>query len=359
MNNSKNSTVIIQVICAVIFCTFSFFYLYFYQADILTATQHILSNGATHYNRAIGSFIIIVVLQLLQLTVFALSGLNKHTHALTYFPSFLVLTVLTSANFYQPDNILGLWKWIIIPLLVVYGGIIIVVKKFHSLESNKQSKNFCSPLIWTNLLILVVMCFLTGALSNSNSIQHYRAKIERHLEKRDYKEALLVGAKSPDTDASLVMLRAYALAKEGLLGERIFEYPLIGESTVLEPNKKGVSTLFYPQLEIQRFISGKAADDYRLCAYLLNKDLISFSSSVKQCYDLRSDTLPKHYCEALVLCNRKLYTKKTGYRNEVMEADFEDFQKLRAISNPYQRHSAIKKAYGNTYWYFFYYGRKE
>lgn len=358
MNNSKNSTIIIRVICAVIFCTFSFFYLYFYQADILTATQHILSGGATHYNRTIGAIIIVVVLQLLQLVIYALSGLYKQTHALTYFPSFLVLTILTSARFDQHDNILGLWKWIIIPLLVVYVGVIIVVKKFQLLESNKQSKNFCSPLTWTNLLLFVVMCFLTGALSNGDKIQHYRAKIERLLEKRDYKGALLVGAKSPDTDANLVMLRAYALAKEGLLGERIFEYPMIGNSTVLEPNKN-VSTLFYPQLEIQRFISGKAADDYRLCAYLLNKDLISFTHSVKQCYDLQSNTLPKHYCEAQVLCNRKLYTKETAYKNAVMEADFEDFQKLRTISNPYQRHSAIKKAYGNTYWYFFYYGMRE
>lgn len=326
---------------------------------MLTATQHILSGGVTHYNRTIGAIIIVVVLQLLQLAVYALSGLYKHTHALTYFPSLLALTVLTSARFDHLENIFGLWKWIAIPLLVVYVGVIIVVKKFQSLESAKQSRSICTSLTWTNLLILATMCFLTGALSNGNSIQHYRARIEYLLEKSNYKEALLVGAKSPYTDTNLVMLRAYALAKEGLLGERLFEYPMIGNSMVLEPNKKGVSTLFYPQLEIQRFISSKAADDYRLCAYLLDKDLVSFAQSVGQCYDLQSDTLPKHYGEALILCNRKLSTKEAQYQNTVLETDYKDFQKLRAIPNPYQRHYTIKKAYGNTYWYFFYYGTRE
>ena len=37
-----------RTLCAVLFITFTFTYLYFYQADVMMATQHLLSGGQTH-----------------------------------------------------------------------------------------------------------------------------------------------------------------------------------------------------------------------------------------------------------------------------------------------------------------------
>lgn len=40
---------LVKVICAILFCVFTFSYLFFYQADILRVTQHIASGGQTFY----------------------------------------------------------------------------------------------------------------------------------------------------------------------------------------------------------------------------------------------------------------------------------------------------------------------
>ena len=58
----KALTFPMRLLCAIVFCTFSFCYLYFYQADILAVEQHLLSGGKTHYDRTIGAVLITVAL---------------------------------------------------------------------------------------------------------------------------------------------------------------------------------------------------------------------------------------------------------------------------------------------------------
>ena len=53
-----------QVVCAIAFWVFSFVYLYFYQTEVLSAGQHVLSGGRTYYQRLIGAFLITLVLYL-------------------------------------------------------------------------------------------------------------------------------------------------------------------------------------------------------------------------------------------------------------------------------------------------------
>ena len=66
-----------KVACAVTFCVFSLVYLLFYQCDVLTAGQHVLSGGQTHYNRFVGAFLITLVLYLLQMAVANYAKLTK------------------------------------------------------------------------------------------------------------------------------------------------------------------------------------------------------------------------------------------------------------------------------------------
>ena len=54
------------VTCAIVFLTFTFCYLFLYQAESLAYLQHTLSGGKTHYDRTIGAVIITFVLQLIQ-----------------------------------------------------------------------------------------------------------------------------------------------------------------------------------------------------------------------------------------------------------------------------------------------------
>ena len=53
-----NNSTLYKFMCAIVFILFTFIYLYFFQADLLFMIQHVLSGGATHYNRTIGTFII-------------------------------------------------------------------------------------------------------------------------------------------------------------------------------------------------------------------------------------------------------------------------------------------------------------
>ena len=71
-----------RTLCAVLFITFTFTYLYFYQADVMMATQHLLSGGQTHYERTIGAVLITVALYVLHLGVLAVTKLTHRAHSL-------------------------------------------------------------------------------------------------------------------------------------------------------------------------------------------------------------------------------------------------------------------------------------
>ena len=49
--------------CAIVFLTFSFVWLYCFQADVLAAAQHVLSKGLTSYKPLVGALLITLVLQ--------------------------------------------------------------------------------------------------------------------------------------------------------------------------------------------------------------------------------------------------------------------------------------------------------
>ena len=115
----NGSTVTIRVMCAIVFLTFSFCWLYFFQSDQLAMTQHVLSGGLTHYNSILGTLIIIAVLMLLQLLVFRVFRLTKRSHALTYVPSMMLLALISEAS-RQIQSGGGLSVWIfVLPVLVL------------------------------------------------------------------------------------------------------------------------------------------------------------------------------------------------------------------------------------------------
>jgi hypothetical protein len=74
--------------------------------------------------------------------------------------------------------------------------------------------------MWLNLLILNLFFLFVGLASNGNDIFHYRMRIENLLGKGEFDKAISVGVKSDESDASLTMLRIYALSRVGQLGEK-------------------------------------------------------------------------------------------------------------------------------------------
>ena len=352
-----NGTAALRVVCAVVFCLFTFCYLYFYQADILYAEQHLLSGGKTTYDRTIGAVLITVVLLALQIGVFSLTRIAKSAHFITYVPSFLVLTILTD---YSPDAdgtfSFGSWPWIAIIVLIVLAVIVFIVRQIQTIEPVGSTGLF-SRIMWINMLGITVMAFLTGALSNGDDVFHYRMKMEMCLVRGQYNEALQVGKHATATDESLTMLRAYTLAHENKLGDQLFQYSLAGGSSALQPRGSHVCTILFDDRYIKNMARRRKATDYKLCASLLDGDLEAFAKLITEHYDTDSAQIPRHYREALILYTRTRTNPIVAYHDEILDTDYKDFITLERqhADNAIERAAAVSDVYHGTYWHYYRY----
>lgn len=376
-----NNGTLLQTACAIVFLLFVFVYLYFFQADLLSMVQHVLSGGATHYDRTIGTVIITAVLYLVHIGARRLGGLDRVCHALSYFPSLLLLAALTDVEVdFSVSPLRGLWLWLAPLLLAVYVFLSLAVK-YNWIETLLHSYSAPISVLWKNLLLMACMFIAVCLCGNNDSVLHYRLRVERLLGSGAYSKALMVGEKSDETDASLTMLRAYALSRSGQLGERLFEFPLTGGSYALLPDGKGVRCLLYPEDRIVRALSirkkgdmtpmeyllyiernglgRKPVTDYILCGYLLDRNIDAFVNAIRRKYSLTSPSLPKHYKEALTLYTHLRSNPVLVYHNEVMDADYADFQNLEhKYTDARERESYVRDMYGDTYWFYYFYHRK-
>jgi hypothetical protein len=375
--NHNNSTVTVRVICAIVFSVFTFLYLYFYQANVLAATQHVLSNGVTHYSRFVGAVLITFFLQLLQIGVNSIARLSHRTHSLTYFPSCLLLAFITDArtNITEPFSI-GAWVWVIPLLLIAFSVAVFFARAFQPYEPEMLNSGLLSRCSWINLLVLAFMFLFVGLVSNGNEIFHYRMNMEVCLNDGDYAKALTIGDKSDALDASLTMLRVYALSREGQLGERLFSYPVYPSSEALLPSFIS-ECVMYPTDSIYRYLGAvpkqklkpmqfltalckyhklkSTAHDYILCGYLLDKNIDAFVRELPKFYKI-DEHLPKHYQEALTLYTHLRTSPIIIFHSSVMDTDFQDFTDLQnQYSDKTIRKNYVHDAYGNTYWFFYFY----
>ena len=368
----------VRGMCALVFVVFSFLWLYFFQADVLYVTQHALSGGQTRYDRLWGAVLITLVLGLLQSGVYRLVRLNKRAHALTWFPSMLLLAVLTSAS---PDIDLhftfGSWQWLF-PLLVALW--LVGVWMAYNAEANESfaSSGLFSRRMWINLLTMALMACGVAVCSNTNAVFHFRTHAEVALLYGDDDEALRVGQRSLETDGHLMMVRMYALSRKGQLGERLFTYPVVPSSEVMLPTTPAARLMIYPIDSLYRhlgaiprsdmrpmdylqalFRTGQAkpaAVDYLLCGYLIDRDLDSFASEIGRHYAI-NDSLPRYYREALVLYTHQRHHPVLVYQDSVLDVDYQDFRKLEAeCPSENERKGKMLEKYADSYWCYYSYG---
>ena len=374
--DKDSSTITIRVMCAIVFVLFAWGWLYNFQADALAMTQHVLSGGLTHYNRIVGAVIITVVLMILQLIIHRAVKLHKRFHALTYGPSILMLAMLTgiSQTIDQGESFnysLG----VVIILAVVWVVLIFFARMYDNIEKELMF-SLLSRSMWVNLLIMVVMIASVAWIGNTNIVFQYRMKVEGNLMRGNYQEALKVGKKSLESDADLLMLRMYALARCGEMGEHLFEYPITGNSSDILPTNGKTKMLLCPTDSLYRFmgarpaetmepqrylamlqrrdsVNNKAIADYLLCGYLIDKKLDSFAQTVGDYYTLDAH-LPKHYREALTLYMHSRSNPLVNFKVPVMEEDYANYQELKQqYQDTMERKTRVSEEYRGTYWYFF------
>ena len=345
-----------QLVCAISFWVFSFVYLYFYQAEVLAAGQHVLSEGRTYYHRLIGAILITLTLYLLQRLVAYLVPLYKRGHALTYFPSLLILTLITD---FSPstgkESSLNGW-WIAVPVLaILYGAVVWVLRQIEPYEPEDAGRGLLSRTTWINLLTMCVMFMGVGIFSNGDESFHYRMRIEQLINQGNYDEALQVGRRSMATDPPLTMLRAHALSHQGLLGDRFFQYPVAEGLEQLAADSASMQAILIPDSVIRSWSeTPRARVDNRLMNLLLNKELGSFAAVVGKVYP--DSLMPKHFAEALVHYHYYSGQPMKELNDHVTETDFLDFRKMEKEQQGKGIRSQLRRTFGNTYWYYYKYG---
>ena len=380
--------------CATVFVAFTFAWLYFFQADTLAVGQHALSGGQTHYDRLVGALLITLALLLLRTAVYALTRLRTYAHALVYLPSFLALAVVTDIS---PDIdlhfSLGAWWWVVPAVLLAWAAVAYLARGFQPFERDLDGTGFFSRLMWVNVLLMALMMVGVVSVGSGNAVFHYRAHAETALRQGQLDEALRVGRRSLETDESLTMLRAYALSRQGQLGERLFQYPVSGTGADLLPMQGSRSRLaLYPADSLYRHLGARprqgmttaqylsalerlAADslradslpgvnqravaDYRLCGLLVDRRIDDFARMINRYYEV-NDQLPRHYREALILYAHLRSAPVVLYTEPVMETDFADLQSLEAqYADAAERRLKVAEKYRGSYWYYYEYEKRD
>lgn len=376
----NNSTMGIRLMCAIVFVIFSFGWLYFFQQDLLAMAQHVLSGGVTHYNRLVGALLITLVLFILQMVVYGVTQLKRRAYALTYGPSMLLLGIITDVS--QGDGG-GLTRetswWLILLLAVVWGVLVLLARVLQEVEEKDEVTLFSRSMLY-NMVVMTLLMMCVAWISNTNAVFHYRMKAEQCLLDGDAAGALQAGRRSLEGDEHLLMLRMYALAREGQLGEHLFEFPVTGNSSQMLPTDSLSQMMMYPVDSLYKFIGArpvgrmspvrylqlverrdtvvnKTVGDYLLCASLIDRQLDRFVAMLGRYYAI-DDHLPKHYREALTLYTHLRSHPLVVYHNSVMDEDYANLTELeRQYADDTERKGKVEEQYRGTYWYYYRYGQ--
>ena len=142
---------------------------------------------------------------------------------MTYIPSLLFLTFLTDVDTHLDEGFRMGWWALILPVILISSGVLMwYAKQLEPYEPETPTKGILSRVTWINVLTLSAAFFLVGLFSNHNDVFHYRASAERALVDSSYTKALEIGKEAHVTDSSLTMIRIYALAMKGELGDHLF-----------------------------------------------------------------------------------------------------------------------------------------
>ena len=221
-------------------------------------------------------------------------------------------------------------------------------------------------------------------MCDANDVRNYEVRAARLINEKAYDEALEVGDRSLAESQYLTALRSFAAAhsEEGL-GNRLFRFPLPSDAsarTLLLLRADSARILFRPDslfaelslppydgktspikylAQSSRLDSSRVARDYYLCALLLNRDLETFVSECPRFYCI-PDSLPRHYAEALILYDRFHPEYELKGLDSHIVANYWDFkEKEKSISSPVARRNLLRREFGNTYWWYYFYNKED
>lgn len=380
-NNEKNKYMwrVAKLCSTLLFALFSFFYLYSMQSELLACFQYILSDGLTSYSPFVGSMLLTLLLVFVGEVLAYAWGLPMAFVALSYFPSAILLALISGGSPVQ-GGISGsgiLWGWL--AFVLVLGSVAVILLRKYASYIVREKYQYTD--MWPNAVFLTLLFLFVGAAGNSNEALHYQLKAERLLCEERYDEIAELRCPSSRPAPVFCAIRSLALAHEHRLGDELFRVPQTQKAMGLMASGRdflscdSLEYRFYemwgarpgkhivnnPELFFKMVVDRHVADtlqnsvvaDYYLCSLLLDRKLDQFAAEVGEYY-LLNDSLPRHYREALVLYKRLRTNPVCIYENESLEEDYSDFLSLsREKALPEVRRNRMRKAYGKTYWYYY------
>jgi len=371
-------TRVISTGCGTLFALYSFLYLYFLQGNVTEALHFSLSHGRTAYSIFWSALVITFFLMLLRWGINAVLKLSGPWIALSYYPPALLLGVLTDVDrsVFQGGGFAPYWSWLLPLLSVVYVSLALILRR---VERNKEWNNVLD-MYSLNAGIFAVGCLVPVLIGNTDMYFHHELAVEHAIRHGEYAKALNVGKKSLKATKTLTVLRAYAMASFDSLGEKLFEYPqtyksaglLFDANTPPEELLHFNADTLYCRIGAKHDAGEKNMDylsriskidsipqtgkQYYLCALLLEKRLVDFCQAIQTVYP-EGRALPKHYREALLLCEREL----PGYRSHIddltLRQKLDEFFEKRRSEYPSElaEQNLMRRDYGRTYWWYYYY----
>ena len=375
--NRRRTARIIAVASGLLFSVFSITYLSVFQKDVMEALHYSLAQGKTVYAPWVSAVLITIVLLLVRLLINGLTNLKGPLKALSYFPSCLLLGVLTDVghDVYHGGGIADVWSWMLPLVLVLYVAIAWLLARAARLWLNPEiSDGF---VVNSNLLTLLLLCFMTVGIGNDNIHFHHELQVEEALRRQEYGRALEVAGKTMDPSRNLTALRAYAMSRQGTMGEDLFRYPqlygaaglLMGTSNekALRLNADSLSVylgaepaLGEPALDFFRRICHEETGnyttlDYYLSALLLEKKLDEFVKEFEALYTVR-DSIPLYYNQALFLHAKKHGASTEEITNESLEELWDKYRmKKEELSGQRGEANRMRREFGDTYWWYYQY----
>ena len=375
--NSRRTARILTVACGLLFSLFSIVYLSVFQKDVMEALHYSLAQGKTVYAPWITAVLVTVVLLVLRWAINGLVGLKGPLKSLSYFPCFLLLGVLTDVghNVYNGGGIDAVWAWLLPLLLLLHLALGWLLARVDRLWLNPEMRE--SITVNSNLLVLLLLCFMTIGIGNTDIHFHHELQMEEALRKRDYETARRIAEKTMDPNRNLTALRAYALSREGTMGEYLFRYPqLYGAAGLLmgTSDEKALrlnADSLYVYLGARPALGESAMDffericeeesgnyttlDYYLSALLLEKKLDEFVTSFKELYMVR-DSVPRYYRQALFLYGKMHGQAASETPDEAMEALWDKYSKKKEeLTGHRGEGNRMRREFGDTYWWYYQY----
>ena len=383
MNNEKTNihkrrtARIIAVASGLLFSVFSVVYLSVFQKEVMEALHYSLAQGKTVYAPWMSAIIGTIVLLVLRWGINVLVGLKGPLKALSYFPPCLLLGVLTDVGHgvYHGEGISAQWAWLLPLLLVLHVVIGKLLARVCKLWVNPDLEE--GIMVNSNLFILFFLCLMTACIGNSNIHFHHELKVEEALRKQDYEMAREVGVKSMDPSRNLTALRAYAMSREGTMGEYLFQYPQlygaagllmgISDDKALRLNADSLyvylgarPALGEPAMNFfSRICEEESGNyttmDYYLSALLLERKLEKFVQSFDELYTVR-DSVPRYYQQALFLYDKMYPSNKPKVADEAMEEQWKTYEEEKnSLAGTIGEGNRMRRKFGDTYWWYYQY----